>query len=65
MTEKELERILGNNKEWRRFLLTKIDTMEREQRDMIITITTLKVKIGFIASVFGLLGGYLTKKLGV
>lgn len=65
MTEKELERILGNDKEWRKYLLSKMEAIEKEQREMIITLTTLKVKLGFISAVFGLLGGYITKKLGV
>jgi hypothetical protein len=64
MTEKELDRILGNDKEWRKFLLQKIEAIEKEQRDMLITLTTLKIKLGFISAVFGLLGGYITKKLG-
>jgi hypothetical protein len=65
MTEKELDRILGNDKEWRKYLLMKMEAIEKEQREMIITLTTLKVKLGFISAVFGLLGGYITKKLGV
>lgn len=64
MTEKELDRILGNDKEWRKYLLMKMEAIEKEQREMIITLTTLKVKLGFISAVFGLLGGYITKKLG-
>lgn len=64
MTEKELDRILGNDKEWRKYLLTKMEAIEKEQREMIITLTTLKVKLGFISAVFGLIGGYITKKLG-
>lgn len=64
MTEKELDRILGNDKEWRKFLLQKMDAIEKEQREMIITMTTLKVKLGFISAIFGLVGGYITKKLG-
>ena len=64
MTEKELDRILSNDKEWRKYLLTKMEAIEKEQRETIITLTTLKVKLGFISAVFGLLGGYITKKLG-
>lgn len=64
MTEKEIDRILGNDKEWRKFLLQKIEAIEKEQREMIITMTTLKVKLGFISAIFGLVGGYITKKLG-
>ena len=64
MTEKELDRILGNDKEWRKFLLQKMDAIEKEQREIIITMTTLKVKLGFISAIFGLVGGYITKKLG-
>ena len=64
MTEKELDRILGNDKEWRKFLLQKMDAIEKEQREMVITMTTLKVKLGFISAIFGLVGGYITKKLG-
>jgi len=64
MTEKELDRILGNDKEWRKFLLQKMEAIEKEQREMVITMTTLKVKLGFISAIFGLVGGYITKKLG-
>ena len=64
MTEKELDRILGNDKEWRKFLLQKMEAIEKEQREIIITMTTLKVKLGFISAIFGIVGGYITKKLG-
>ena len=64
MSDKEFDRIISNDKEWRRYLLQKIDDIEKEQKEMIITLTTLKIKLGFISAVFGVLGGYLTKKLG-
>lgn len=65
MPDKELDRVLNNDKEWRRYLLEELKEIRKEQRDMIVTMTTLKVKLGVISAVFGLLGGYITKKLGV
>lgn len=65
MQEKEIDRVLSNDKEWRRYLLEELKEIKKEQREMVITMTTLKVKLGIISAVFGILGGYITKKLGV
>jgi hypothetical protein len=67
MSEEKLQAIIENEMEWRRHLLKKMEGIEKEQRGMLLTLTTLKLKIGAISSVFGLIGGlvmnYFHKKL--
>lgn len=57
---------LENEREWRRFLASEVATIKRNQDEMMITMTTIKIKIGFISSIFGAIGaivvGFVTKK---
>lgn len=44
---------LENEKEWRRFLMSEIAEIKKSQQETLVTITTLKLKIGAISMVFG------------
>lgn len=50
------ERILENEAEWRRYIVNKLDTIEREQKNLLVVTTTLKVKIGIASTLFGAVG---------
>ena len=58
--------LLENEKEWRRFLAKEVAEIKKNQNDMMVTITTLKIKVGAISSVFGAIGAiivsFITKK---
>jgi hypothetical protein len=54
-----LEAIIESEQEWRRKLWEKVETIEINQRDLLVTATTLKVKYGMMAGFFGSLGGIL------
>jgi hypothetical protein len=51
-----MERELENEREWRRYLTKQIDEIQQNQNMMLVTMTTLKIKIGAISSVFGAIG---------
>lgn len=74
-TDKEIALIVSNEQKWREYMLEEIREVKRSQETLVtafanerLEINTLKVKFGFIAGIFGavagLLGSYLTKKLG-
>lgn len=68
ISERELSLIVKNEEKWREFLIRKIEKIEKDQSDMVVTVTTLKIKIGLISGGFGaltgLIAGLVTKKLG-
>jgi hypothetical protein len=58
---------IENEKEWRRFLMGEIqsikssqENIKAQQSDMMTTLTTLKIKIGAISTLFGALGAIVT-----
>lgn len=57
MSKDRIDQVVSNDKEWRELILTKIDKIETSQVNMLVTITTLKVKFGIIGSAFGFIGG--------
>lgn len=57
MSKDRIDQVVSNDKEWRELILTKIDKIEDNQVNMLVTITTLKVKFGIIGSAFGFIGG--------
>lgn len=67
MSEDKLEQIVTNEKEWRKLLYKKIESMEEDQKqfkkDYFITITTLKVKHGILSAFFGVIGGSIATLL--
>ena len=48
--------LLENEREWRRFLSSQISEIQKNQTDMMLMITTLKLKVGAVSSVFGAVG---------
>lgn len=74
-SDKEIQLIVSNDQEWRRFMLEEIKEVKRSQHDLMKVVTSerlelnaLKVKVGFIAGIAGAVAGWLghfaTKKLG-
>jgi hypothetical protein len=72
MTEKDLDRIIADNKEWRRLLWNKMDLLDShiKQSDAEITkqisefkldymkkITTLEIKVALFGAIFGFSSG--------
>jgi hypothetical protein len=60
MTEKEINRIVSNEKEWRKLILSEIRTVKKEvadvsksQNNMALEMNTLKVKVAIFGSAFG------------
>lgn len=58
---------MDHEKEWREHILKKLEKLEDKQEQLLIIATTLKVKIGLIASVWGFLSGvvsnYISSKM--
>jgi len=61
MSDKELNAIVKNEIEWRKQLWKKLESTEESlnafKLDMTETTSTMKVKLGFIGSFFGFIGG--------
>lgn len=61
MSDEKLNQIIENEKEWRRALFKKVESIETELHDFKVEqakiTTTLKVKIGFFGAAFGFIGG--------
>ena len=61
MSDDTLEAIVKNETEWRKTLWTKVDTIEKSQnkfqKEMLVSVTILKIKYGIISLIFGTLGG--------
>ena len=51
MTNKEIELLAENEREWRQYMITKIDRIDKEM-------STLKIKVFGIASLFGGSAGF-------
>ena len=41
---------VANEKEWRKYLISRLDRLESEQKQLTIIAATLKLKIGFIVA---------------
>lgn len=59
MNEDRISVIANNEKEWRKHILRELSEVKKSQSDMLITVTTLKIKFGMIGGVFGTIGGFL------
>lgn len=57
MERKDIESLVNNESEWRRFILSELAEVKKNQTELLITVTTLKVKFGVIGAVFGSLAG--------
>lgn len=68
ISQRELDRIVHNDSEWRAYMIRKIERLEKNQNKMAVTMTESKIKIGLMNSIWGACAGfaaaYLTKKLG-
>lgn len=67
MSDKEFNRIVSNDKEWRKHIFTELRDLKREVNDqgkvqhkIDIEMTTLKVKVAFFGGVSGTIFGALT-----
>lgn len=60
MSEREINRIVSNDREWRKFLLSEIRDIKKEQGEMSLEMNTLKVKVAVFSSVFGTVFGAAT-----
>jgi len=57
MERREVEHLVNNEAEWRRYIMAELSDMKKNQTELLITVTTLKVKFGVIGSVFGAIAG--------
>jgi hypothetical protein len=57
MERREVELLINNEAEWRRHILLDLTAMKNNQTDLLVTVTTLKVKFGMIGAVFGSVAG--------
>lgn len=69
ISDRELDRIVSHEKEWRKHVLREMEQIKKDQLNLMITVTTLKLKMGIITGsvgiVFGFVGAIIQKKLGV
>ena len=57
MERKEVEHLVNNEAEWRRYIMAELSDLKKNQTELLITVTTLKVKFGLIGAVFGSMAG--------
>lgn len=61
MSQSELDRIVKNEIEWRKWMLTQVSETKQELHEFKIEMatitTTLKVKVGLAGAFFGFIGG--------
>lgn len=57
MERRDIEGLIHNESEWRRFILAELAEVKKNQTDLLVTVTTLKVKFGLIGAVFGSIAG--------
>lgn len=66
--EKDINLIISNEKEWRKHTLEEMRELRKTQQELLITVSTLKVKVGLISGIFGTIAGALatmfSKKFG-
>ena len=62
MSDKELNRIVSNDKEWRRYIIKKLDKIEDEQQKQAIKVNTLEVKASLFGIIFGFISGFFGSK---
>ena len=54
---------IENEKEWRRFLVDKVMSIEKNQNKFNVTLSNLALKVYFLAFSFGVVGGFIQKYL--
>lgn len=61
--DREINRIVSNDKEWRRYIIKKLDKIEDDQHKTAIKVNTLEVKASFFGIIFGFISGFFGGKL--
>jgi len=54
---------IENEKEWRRYLMSEISEIKKSQQETLVTLTTLKLKVGAISMVFGAISSVIYQYL--
>lgn len=54
-----VDQLLENEREWRRYMIKEMGELKVEVHELRILTTTLKVKYGLIATIFGFIGGFI------
>lgn len=66
--QREIDRIVGNDQEWRRFMLSEISSIKEKQNEFAVSIEALKNKMTFIGLIAGFVAGamanWISKKIG-
>jgi hypothetical protein len=57
MSDRELDLVVDNEKEWRTYILKELRDMRKEQSAMSAIVTGLRVKVALFGSVFGFITG--------
>jgi len=55
---------IENEREWRRHLMSEVSDIKKNQQELLVTVTSLKVKIGAISVIFGALGSFIHSLVG-
>lgn len=63
MSDKELNRIVSNDREWRKFIISEIKELRKESSETALQVNTLKVKAGFFSAIIGFVAGLIGAKL--
>lgn len=62
MTDGEINRIASNDKEWRRYIIKKVDKIDEHQQKQDLKINSLEVKVGIFSVIFGFISGFFGSK---
>jgi hypothetical protein len=63
MKPNELEIIIRNDKEWRRFILKELSGIQDDQKKMLIEMTTLKVKVAVFSGLISAAVSFIWQRL--
>jgi hypothetical protein len=50
---------IENEREWRRHIVSEMQDIKKNQQEILMTITSLKLKIGAISAVFGAIASWV------
>jgi hypothetical protein len=59
----ELEIVLDNDREWRKYILEEMQDIQDDQKKMLIEMTTLKVKVALFSGVISTVISFIVGKL--
>lgn len=63
MNDHELNRIVNNDREWRKFMINEIREIRKEQGEFSLVVNTLKIKVAFFSGIIGAVAGLISSKL--